>query len=104
MSADEPETLGDVMEFPDLPRDDDRRWIVLFPDDYHNFGRDPEGNLAVLVDQEQAGELLSLCAECVAALSPRCAEGDDVLRDMRDELDRQIGDGDDHESADGDAE
>lgn len=104
MSDVEPETLEDVMEYPDLPRDNDRRWIVLFPDDYDNFGRDPEGNLAVLVDQKQAGELLSLCAECVAALSPRDAAGDDVLRDMRDALNRKIVESGDDDSAGGDAE
>jgi hypothetical protein len=93
-AGDQIPVLGDVMEFPDEQRDDDRRWIVLYPEDYDNFGRDPDGNLAVLVDQEQAGEVLSLCAQTVAALSPRDAEGDDVLRNMRDALNRQIG-GDD---------
>lgn len=79
--SDEPE-LGDVMDFPDEQRTDDRRWIVLFPEDYDNFGRDPEGNLAVLVDQEQAGEMLQLAAETIAALSHRDADGDDVIDDM----------------------
>jgi len=87
---DELPELGDVMGFPVEQRDDDRRWVVLYPDDFDNFGRDPEGNLAVLVDQEQAGEILSLAAQVVASLSHRDAEGDDVLRDMIDALERQI--------------
>lgn len=82
--------LGDVMDFPSEPRDDDKRWLVLFPDDYHRFGRDPEGNLAVLVDHEQAGEVLALTAEIIAALSPRDATGDDVLRDMVTALECEI--------------
>lgn len=90
MSDDNTPELGDVMEFPDGPRDDDRRWIVLYPEDYDNFGRDPAGNVAVLVDHGQAGEVLRLAAEVVADLSHRDAEGDDVLRDMVDALERQL--------------
>ena len=96
MSDDAP-TLDDVTQFPVFRPDDDRRWIVLFPEDYDNFARDPEGNLAILVDQKQADELLSLCAETIAALSPRDATDEDVLRDMRDALDQQLSEGGDDE-------
>jgi hypothetical protein len=85
MSSDPPE-LGEVMTFPDEPRDDDRRWLVLFPDDFDNFGRDPDGNLAVLVDQQQAGEILHLAAETVAALSHKDADDGDVIDDLIDGL------------------
>jgi len=82
--------LGEVMSFPDAPRDDDRRWVVLFEDDYDNFARDVDGNVGVLVDQQQAGELLALTAQTIAALSPRDATGDDVLRDMIAALEREV--------------
>jgi hypothetical protein len=85
--------LGDVMDFRIEQRDDGRRWVVLYSEDYDDFARDPEGNLAVLVDQDQAGEIVSLCAQVIASLSHLDAEGDDVLRDMRDALDRQIKNG-----------
>lgn len=87
-----PPVLGDVMGFPDDQREDNRRWMVLFSEDYDNFGVDPEGNVAVLVDQEQAGEIVSLGAQIIASLSPRDATGDDVLRDMIEALEQQVGD------------
>jgi len=91
MSADsDPPELGDVLSFPDAPRDDDRRWIVLFDEDYDNFVRDVDGSVGVLVDQQQAGELLSLTAQTIAQLSPRDATGDDVLRDMIAALEREV--------------
>lgn len=93
MSDDELD-LGDVMNFPE-PRDDDRRWLVLFPEDFDNVARDPHGNLAVLVGQRQAGEILRLAANSVAALSHRDADGDDVIEDLIAELEEQLeGDGD----------
>jgi hypothetical protein len=60
----------------------DRRWIVLFEEDHDNVALDTDGNLAVLVDIEQTGELIRLGAESLAALSSRDAEGDDVIADM----------------------
>lgn len=84
--------LDDVMDYPDAPRADDRRWIVLFEEDYDNFGIDPEGNLAVLVDIHQTGEIMRLAAETLAALSHKDAEGDDVLRDMVNALEAEIDD------------
>ena len=84
--------LGEVVDFPSDQPGSEERWIVLYPEDYETFGRDPEGNLAVLVDQEQAGELLALTAEVIASLSPRDATGDDVLRDMIAALEREVAD------------
>lgn len=90
MTDDEPASLQDVMDFPINAAEVDQRWLVLFSDDFDDWARDPQGNLGLLVDQQQAGEVLSLCAEAVAAMSPREATGDDVLRDMRDALDAEI--------------
>jgi len=85
--------LGDVLEYPQEQRNDDRRWIVLYEEDFHNFGVDPEGNLAVLVDIEQTGEILQLAAQTLASLSHKEAEGDDVIRDMIDGLEGVLDDG-----------
>jgi len=82
--------LGDVMDFRLGQGNEQQRWIVLYPEDYDNFARDTEGNIAVLTDHEQAGELLSLAAETIAKLSPRDAEGDDVIRDMIAALEQQV--------------
>lgn len=79
---DETPELGDVLEYPQDRRHDDKRWIVLYPEDYANYAVDPNGNLAVLVDIDQTGEVLQLAAQTLAALSHKDAEGDDVIRDM----------------------
>ena len=90
MSDDETE-LGDVVDFDLGEPGDDRRWIVLFEEDYDNVALDVDGNLAFLVDIDQTGELIRLAAQSLAALSPREADGDDVLRDMIDALEREVG-------------
>jgi hypothetical protein len=82
--------LDDVMAFPDRPPEGKRRWIVLYEGDYDNFARDPQGNVGVLVNYEQAGEMLRLAAESIASMSPRDATGDDVLRDMIDTLESEV--------------
>lgn len=84
-------TLGDVGNF-ELPAERGRRWILLYPEDYQNFVRDVDGNLAIKVDIEQAGEILSLAAQSLAALSHEDAEGEDVIRDFIDELEREVDD------------
>jgi hypothetical protein len=83
--------LDDVANF-ELERDRGRRWILLYPDDFETFARDVEGNLALKVDIEQAGEILSLAAQSLAALSHEDAEGQDVIRDLIAELETEIDD------------
>jgi hypothetical protein len=86
MTDDEPTELGDVVNFPDEPRGDAYRWIVLFEADYDNVAIDVDGNVGLKVDIEQTGEVIRLAAEVLADLSHREADGDDVLRDMADRL------------------
>lgn len=62
--------------------DESRRWIVLHPEEYDNVGLGTEGNLAVLVDLDQAGEVFRLAAQAIAALSHKDADGDNVIRAM----------------------
>lgn len=85
---DEPPELGDVLEYPDDQRTDDRRWLVLYDEDYDDVAIDLEDNVALLVDIHQAGEIIRLGAQALAELSHRDADGDDVIRDMTDELQR----------------
>lgn len=85
MSDDLPE-LGDVINIPDAQHPGDQRWIVLYPDDYQSYIRGVDGNIGVLVDQQQAGELLRVLATILADLSHRDADADDVLDDMIDAL------------------
>lgn len=88
--SDDPPELGDVLDFDLRDPDDEYRWIVLFEEDYDNVALDVDGNLAFLVDIDQTGELIRLAAQSLAALSHRDADGDDVLRDMIDALEREV--------------
>jgi len=85
--------LVDVIDFPDEQSTDDRRWIVLFPADYENFVRDVNGNLGIMLDIEQAGEVIRLSTEILADLSHREVDGDDVLQDLIAELEAELSDG-----------
>jgi len=62
-----------MANFPDGPTDgtgdEDRRWIVLYPDDYENHAIDIDGNVGVLVDAEQAAELHRLSIHALVALT-----------------------------------
>lgn len=84
--------LGDVLEYPTGQQNDDRRWMVLFEEDYDEFGIDPEGNLAILVDIEQTVEILQLAAQILASLSHKDADGDDVIQDMISGLEEVVDD------------
>jgi len=82
-------TLADLTNF-ELDADRGRRWIVLFPGDYEQYGRDVDGNIAIKVDIDQAGEVLSLAAQSIAALAGENAESDDVIRDLINELEKEL--------------
>lgn len=88
--TDEPPELGDVMEFPSDPNEENGRWLVLYEQDYQNLAIDVGGNAGFLVDIEQAGEVIRLGAEALAELSARDADGDDVIRDMIDRLESEV--------------
>lgn len=76
------EELGDVMRFPDGDRDDDRRWLVLYEEDYDTVALDPQGNVGVLLDIEQSAEVLRLAAQILATLSHRDADPDEPIREL----------------------
>jgi hypothetical protein len=94
MTNDDLPMLGDVLTMPDEQRDDERRWLVLYSDDYDDVVLDAEDNLAVLLDNEQAGEVLRLAAQALADTSHRDADGEDVIRDMIAALEHQLADDD----------
>lgn len=56
-------TLGKEPKYPENP--EDLQYMILFPEDYQNFGIDPEGNLAVLLDKENAEEVKRLAEKCI---------------------------------------
>jgi len=86
----DPPELADEMNFEPADDDPGKRWIVLYPDDYHDFAVDVDDNVAVKVDIQQCGEILRLCSASIASMSPRDADTDDVLRDLIKELRHQL--------------
>lgn len=80
------EELYDVLEIPEEQRSDEKRWIVLYPDDYSNIVLDADDNVAVEVDIDQAGEVFRLATEIIASLSHQDADGDDVIQTLIDKL------------------
>ena len=44
---------------------DERKYIILFPEDYDAHGRDMAGNVALLVDKDQAEEIRDLAQEVI---------------------------------------
>jgi len=57
-------------ETPKYPENaNERHYLILFPEDYDGHGVDVEGNVALLVDKEQAKEVRDLAAKIVTELS-----------------------------------
>ncbi len=61
---------GHEPKFPD--NSDDLRYLVLYPDDSQGHGIDVEGNVALLVNEENAREVKRLAENVIEQL-----EGDD---------------------------
>jgi len=89
--SDTPPEYGDVVKFPETPTDgtdndgEDKRWIVLYNDDYENHAVDMDSNVGVLMDAEQTRELYRLCVTTMLALEHPDG-GEEVIRDMIDTL------------------
>lgn len=70
-SSDPPE-IKDVVDM-ELKQESDKRWIVLYDEDYQDLLIDADDSVALLLDNNQAIELLDLASEVVAALAPQYA-------------------------------
>lgn len=57
---------GKSARYPDDP--EDKRYIILYPEDYEGHGIDIEGNVALLVDKEQAREIKQLAEMAIREL------------------------------------
>lgn len=84
----------DVFDFDVSPPDDARKWLVLYPEDYDDVMLDGEDQVALLVDIEQAGEIVRLGTTAIASLSARADGADDVMETLIEELERQLEDDD----------
>jgi len=87
MSGEQVPTLDDVLDM-ELEDDEEngRRWVVLYDEDYDDLCIDAGDSVALLVDNNQACELLKLTSEVVADLAPEYAPDKEPIQAMIDEL------------------
>lgn len=81
----DPPEVGDVVNM-ELEEQDDRRWVVLFDEDYDDLLLDADDSVALLVDCNQACELLRLVSKTVFALAPEHAPEKEPIEAMIDRL------------------
>lgn len=67
--AENEETVDDYVDLDAGPPDDDHRWLVLFDEDYEDLMLDAEDNVALLVDRDQAGEVLRMACTAITDLT-----------------------------------
>lgn len=48
--------------------DEDLRYMILFPEDYEGHGSDVEGNVALLINEENAREIKRLAEDIIEQL------------------------------------
>ena len=61
--------MAQVDEDPQWPEQpSDKRYLVLFEEDYHEHGVDMAGNVALLLDKENAEEVKELAEEILEHL------------------------------------
>jgi len=53
-------------QYPDEP--EDKRYLILYPDDYQGHGIDVAGNVALLVDEDNAREIKRLAENILESL------------------------------------
>jgi len=71
------EQLGEEPKYPDDA--DEKRYIILYDEDHNGVGIDVEGNVAIMVDEEQAAEVerLARCArKSLEAANTQGTEGE----------------------------
>lgn len=58
--------IGKDPEYPENP--ESLQYMILYPDDYEGHGIDPAGNVALLLNEENAQEVKSLAEEIIEKL------------------------------------
>lgn len=77
--------LGDVLNM-DGDGVGERKWIVLYEEDYEELVFDRDDSVALLVDNDQALEVLKLASQMVADLAPEHAPDKEPIQAMIDAL------------------
>lgn len=100
-SGEQVPTLGDVVEMDlDANEEDGRRWVVLFDEDYDDLLIDADDSVALLVDNNQACELLKLTSQVISDLAPEYAPDKDPIDAMIDSL-KEVREADDETNGGG---
>jgi hypothetical protein len=78
-------------EEPEFADPNERAYIVLFPEDHDGCAEDMEGNVALLVDEDQAREVRRLANNAIDTIGDG-AEKDGIahLRDASESLEKAI--------------
>jgi hypothetical protein len=77
--------LDNVLDM-ELDANEDRRWLVLYEEDYDDILLDAEDSVALLLDCNQACEVLRLANEIVSALAPAHAPDKEPLEALIEQL------------------
>jgi len=77
--------LDDVLDM-ELGDEGDRRYLVLYDEDYDDVLLDGEDTVALLVDCNQAVEILRLASSAVADLAPEHAPDKEPIEAMIERL------------------
>ena len=77
--------LDEVLDM-ELDADENRRYLVLYDEDYDNLLIDAEDSVALLVDCNQAVEVLRLASMAVSDLAPEHAPDKEPIDAMIDAL------------------
>lgn len=77
---------GDVFDLDVTPPDAERRWLVLYDEDYHDVMLDGKDNVGLLLDLDDAAEVFRLASQVLASLSAVEADGDDAIGEMITQL------------------
>lgn len=55
-------------EPPEYPEGVEKKYLILFPEDHEGYGSDPEGNVALLLNEENAREVKRLAENIIEDL------------------------------------
>lgn len=68
------QTGTDSPEYPDAP--EDKQYLILYPEDYEGHGHDVAGNVALLVNEEQAREVKRLAEGAIEQIQAQQEDDD----------------------------
>jgi hypothetical protein len=60
------QTMGEEPKYPE--NHEELRYLILYPDDYEGYGSDIEGNVALLLNEQNAREVKKLAEEIIEML------------------------------------